>query len=214
MRIFDDVVDIPKQPKIRESFIGFLTKRESFYLGVFLTIAVLSTRVPIGLVLNTFLFGLIFFSGFIFTYHQYKGRNFDRWFFDYIMYKLRTIGKTKLVFSKDYKFNFKLTRSLDAVLWKKILFTMPLLGGVFEKVLGNSQPSLSEEIEDKERDVFNTFESYFELDEIEEQIKGILTIHFYYEWQEALKNDKGYEYADASKLLILLDKFIEERVRG
>ncbi|AVX40806.1 hypothetical protein CTH_10042 (plasmid) [Carboxydocella thermautotrophica] len=210
MELFDDVVDVPKQPKIRESFVGLFTKRETLYLSIFLGLSLLSTRLPLGLIFNTFVFGVILFIGFIFTFHRFKGRNFDRWFFDFLLFKLKTWNCNKLVLAKDYKFTLPQKPSKqNRVWWEQLLCTIPFFGGLFEKYFSQKAEPLQPE-EETEDEVFSTFEADFELDEIEEQIKGILNVHFFYEWQEEVKRDKSLEYADASRLLLTLESFIEK----
>lgn len=214
MELLDDLVDVPKQPKVKESFLWFFTKRETLYLAVFLAMSVFSVRLPLGLILNTFVFGLIFFVGIIFTFHRYRGRNFDRWVFDYVLFKVKTLKGHRLLFNKDYKFSFtKRHSAAGMVWWKKILCTMPVFGPIMERYLVK-EVNLIQEDEETEEDVFSTFEADFEMDDVEEQIKGILNVHFFYEWQDAIMQDKSLEYADASRLLLTLENIIEKHLNN
>jgi len=209
MELLDDLVDVPKQPKVRESFIAFFTKRETFYLTIFLGLAGLSIRLPLGIIINTFVFGMVLFIGAVFTFHRYRGRNFDRWVFDYVLFKIKALKGRRLVYRKDYKYNFMQNQlAIQMVWWQRLLCTMPLLGSKLEKRITKKTNHNQGEAE-KEEELFNAFTAGFELDDLEEQIKGILNVHFFYEWQDVVKQDKSLEYADASRLLLTLENIIE-----
>lgn len=209
MDLFDDMVDVPMQPKIKSSFFWFWSKKESLYMAIFICAAILTFWLPVAVTLKTFSCGIVFFVGYIFTFQRFKGRNCDQWFFDLLDYRLKHFNK-KYYFDQDYKFNLNLKFDSSPI-WQRILINLPLVGFVFKLFI---KPKEEQEVA-QVQDIFKEYDSHYNLNEIDEQIKGILAVHFYYEWMAELEQDKGIEYfADTSRLLLILERFIENKFKS
>lgn len=206
----DDIVDVPKQPVVRESFILFFTKKEFTYLTIFVAIALFSLKIPLPLMLKTFSFGLIIMVGWLFIYYRYRGRNFDQWIYDFILYKLKTIKGNVLVWQEGYSYKKISNKDLSNIaIRKRILITMPLFGVFFKKLLLTDE-GIAVEVESEV--VVLEYGNDYEINDLEEQIKGILNLYFYYDWQNEIKENRLLERADASTLLIKLEGLIEKNI--